>query len=110
MKKFLVIYYAPAEAMGKMATATDEEKMASMKPWMDWKAAHDANIVDFGAPLMPGTGRGKEGAWTQSSKEVSGYSIIQGSDLETTKALFADHPHIAWAPNCTLEIYEYAQM
>ena len=26
MKKFLIIYNAPAEAMAKMATATEEEK------------------------------------------------------------------------------------
>ncbi len=110
MKKFLVIYYAPAEAIGKLATATEEVKNASLIPWMAWKAAHDVNIVDFGAPLMPGVGRGKEAEWTQSTKEVSGYSIVQGSDLESTKAMFADHPHVAWAPNCSIGIYEYAPM
>ena len=35
MKKFLVIYHAPAEAMEMMANASPEEKAEGMKPWME---------------------------------------------------------------------------
>ncbi len=39
MKKFLVLYYAPAaEAMKMMGNATPEQKADGMKPWMEWAA------------------------------------------------------------------------
>ena len=110
MKKFIVIYHAPAEAMAQMATMTDEQKAKGMEAWMAWKAKHDGHIVDFGAPLMGGQSLDASGAWNGSGKEVSGYSIIQGESAEAVKSIFGDHPHLGWAPGATIELHECIAM
>ena len=110
MKKFLVVYYAPREAWGKMADATEEEKQAGMKPWMDWKESMGANMIDFGAPLMPGQRFKASGLPGMANPELTGYSIIQAADKEAAKNAVKDHPHLKWTPECSLEVYEFAKM
>lgn len=34
MKKFIVTYHAPIEALAKMGEATPEQREEGMKPWM----------------------------------------------------------------------------
>jgi len=36
MKKFIVIYHAPDEAIQQMGNSTPEELKAGMEPWMVW--------------------------------------------------------------------------
>ncbi|MDH3651541.1 MAG: YciI family protein [Saprospiraceae bacterium] len=110
MKKFLVIYHAPPEAMAKMATATPEEKMAGMKPWMEWKESVGDKLVDFGAPLMPGQRLLPDGTTAQSTKEVTGYSMIQAADIDEAKSLLKNHPHLAWTGGCDIEVHECIPM
>ena len=82
MKNFIVIYHAPAEAMAAMAEATPEQKMEGMKPWMAWKDSVGDKMVDFGAPLMPGLRLLPDGTTENSTKEVTGYSILKAEDIE----------------------------
>ncbi len=110
MKQFLVVYYAPAQEVSKLGTATPEEKMASLKPWMDWKADNEENVINFGAPLIPGQGRSANADWQPSNKEVSGFSIVQGENIEAVKEMCNNHPHLAWGPDCHLGVYEFAAM
>lgn len=110
MKKNLVIYHAPAEAMAQMATATEEDKMKSMEAWMSWKAKSGEAVLDFGAPLKSGqaTSEGKD--WANSAKGVSGYSFIQGENEEKVQKLFTDHPHLSWHPQASIEVHEVIPM
>lgn len=110
MKKYLAIYYSPAEAMEKMATATPEEKMAGMAPWMAWKEKAGNAIVDFGAPLMGGQGTADGNNWSNSNKEVSGYGIVEAESMDAAKELFKDHPHLPWHPDTKIGIYEMVNM
>ena len=110
MKKFLVIYHAPAEAMTKMATATDEEKMEGMKPWMAWKDEIGDKLLDFGAPLMPGQRLLPDGTVQDSTKEVTGYSMIQANDMDEAKSLLKTHPHLKWIGGCDIEVHEFGRM
>ncbi len=110
MKKFLVIYHAPAEAMAQMSTATDEEKAKGMEAWMAWKAKSGDAVVDFGNPLMSGNATAEGNSWTQSDKGVSGYSIIQGESSEQVQGLFTDHPHLSWHPQASIEVHEVIPM
>ena len=89
MKKFLAIYHDTPEAMEQMASATDAQKAEVMNLWMQWKANNEHHVVDFGAPLMPGTLMG--GAKTAGT--VSGYSVLQAESLEAVKEACKDHPH-----------------
>ena len=110
MKKFVAIYNAPAEAMAKMATATDEEKAAGMKPWMAWKDALGEKLVDMGNPFMPGQRLTSGGEANASGTEITGYSIVQASDLDEAKSLFRNHPHLGWTDGCTIDLHECVNM
>ena len=110
MKKFVAIYYAPAEAMAKMGTTSEEDKAKGMEAWMAWKAKAGDAIVDFGAPLMGGQELSASGGWSGNGREVSGYSILQGESIEAVRALFEGHPHLSWAPGCSIQVSECVSM
>lgn len=110
MKKFTVIYYAPAEAMASMATATPEEKAAGMKPWMDWMAKVGEKLVDGGSPFMPGERIESNGSSKPSNSEITGYSILEATDMAEAKSLLEGHPHLAWWDGCAIEVLECIPM
>ena len=108
MKKYLLIYHAPAEVMAGMATATDEQKAESMKPWFAWKDKLGDQLVDFGAPLMGGQRLLPDGSSKDSTKEVTGYSIIKANSMEDAKTLLSGHPHLHGG--CDIEVHETIAM
>ncbi len=110
MKKFIAIYHAAPEAMAQMAQATPEQKEEGLQYWMAWKEKSGNAIVDFGAPLMGGTAISPSGEKTTSTKQVSGYSIIQANEVEAAQALFNGHPHLGWHPAATIEVHEFIEM
>jgi hypothetical protein len=110
MKKFIVIYHAPAEAMEMMANATEEQKMEGMKPWFAWKEEVGEKLVDFGSPLWGGTRLLPDGNQKPSTKEVTGYSIIQANDMNEAKSLLSTHPHLKWTGGCDIEVHECVEM
>ena len=110
MTKFVVQYYSPAEAMAKMATATEEEKMEGMKPWMAWNEKYKDNILDLGAPMMGVARIESDGSQTQAVGAATGFTIIQAENLDEAKAMMDGHPHLGWAPGCAIELYECMEM
>ncbi len=110
MKKFIVIYHAPAEAMEGMANATPEEMAEGMKPWMEWAARCGSQLVDMGTPLMGGIRLSPDGGANPSDKEVTGYSVLQAENMEGAKALLQGHPHLNWQGGCSIEVHESAPL
>ena len=110
MKKFIAVYYAPAEAMAAMANITPEQAAEGMKPWFAWKEKCGDAVVDFGSPLMPGNRIEPSGSWSASTAQVTGFSILQGGSLDEVKAFFDGHPHLSWAPGCAIDVHEFAPM
>ncbi len=110
MKKFMITYYAPADAIAQMGTATEEEKMAGMAQWMKWKDSVGDALIDFGNPLMNGEKIGTDGSFSRTSNEVSGYSIMQGDSIDAIKDLVASHPHLQWTDGCSIEVHECIDM
>ena len=107
MKKFLVTYHAPADAMRRPEDITPEQQAAGMKMWTDWFVKCEGHIVDMGAPLMNSQSQAVDGGFTSGTKLFSGYSIIQATDLEEAKSLMQGHPHTSgWSKDATLEIHE----
>ena len=49
MKKFIVIYHAPMDAMQQMASVTKEEQAKGMEAWMVWARKCGDKLVDLGA-------------------------------------------------------------
>jgi hypothetical protein len=104
MEKFLVLYYAPAEAMQSMSTATPEEKEAGMGEWMKWKEMAGDAIIDFGSPLMPGEIKSGSGDFAPEMNEITGYSIMQANSMAELKEKLASHPHLHWWEGCKIEV------
>ena len=105
MKKFIVIYYAPAELMEGMSNATPEEMQKGMEAWMAWAAKCGDGLVDLGTPLANGSSVTPAGS-SASSKDVTGYSILQAESMEAAQQMLQGHPHLGWGAGCEIEVYE----
>lgn len=110
MKKYIVTYHAPAEALAQMGEATPEQREEGMKPWMAWAAKCGDKLVDLGSPLMGGLKLSPGGGSANSQREVCGYSILQADNMDDAKSLMDGHPHLEWMGECEIEIHESMPM
>lgn len=107
MKKFLVIYHAPNDAMQQMGQASPEDQQKGMEAWMQWAQRTGPKLKDLGAPLMGGQSVGVDGSAKASDKQVSGYSIIEAENMDEAKRMLDSHPHISgWNKDATIELHE----
>lgn len=109
MKQYLVIYYAPKEAMESMQDITEEQAIEGMKPWYEWMQNVGEKLLDGGNPF----GEGWEITPTEklpSEKMVSGYSMLQAEDIDDAMKLLDGHPHFNWFEGCSLGLYEITPM
>src|ERR1051325_2118103 len=104
MKKFLVIYHAPASLQKSVKKLTPAQKAEGMKVWMDWFKSCGSNLVDMGQPLANGKTFRKGSPVGNSTKNASGYSIIQAKDLNAAKAMMKNHPHTMWSKQASIEV------
>jgi hypothetical protein len=106
MKKFIVIYHAPMDALKQMESMTKEQQAEGMKGWMVWASKCGNKLVDLGAPLTGGQKVNPDGTAAASNKDVCGYSILQAKDMDEAKALLQGHPHLGWNAVCSIELHE----
>lgn len=104
MKKFLVLYHAPAGAFEQMMKATPEQQEAGMKAWMSWGDKAKASIVDMGAPLAKGQKVTPAGA-SDHKNDLGGYSLMQAESKEALVKVLDGHPHFMM-PDGWIEIVE----
>lgn len=103
MKKFLLQYFSTEAAHIHTAEMAPEEMQAAMGKWMAWAERCGDNLVEMGAPLMPGKTIGSD-----ISTPISGFSIIQAADDAGAEALCENHPHLEWHPDHSLAINAFA--
>src|SRR5450432_3798080 len=108
MKKFLVLYRAPATSFELMMKATPEQQKAGMAAWMAWGQSSASSIVDMGAPLGKSLRVTKAEA-TPAANDLGGYSILQAESKEALAATLKGHPHFL-TPDGTIEIIEVMPM
>lgn len=106
MKKFIVIYHAPVDAMQQTEGSSKEDMDNGMEAWMAWARKCGDNLVDLGTPLGNGQKLFPGGASADSDRQVAGYSILQADNLEEAEGLLKDHPHLQWNSACEIEIHE----
>ncbi len=107
MKKFIVLYHVPKEAMAQTMNLTPEQQAKGMEMWAQWAQKCGNNLHDMGSPLMNGQQLSSDGSTRESAKNVSGYSILQAENMEAAKAMLNGHPHISgWNPDATIEVHE----
>ena len=106
MKKFIVTYHAPVDAIAQTANASPEDQAKGMEAWMTWAKDCGDNLVDLGSPLVNGQQLTSDGNTQNSDNNVSGYSILQAEDMDEAKALLVNHPHLSWDDACSIEVHE----
>jgi hypothetical protein len=105
MKKFLVLYLAPARVLEEwMQTDEAIRKPAEAKMKEDW----DAWMSEHGAMLKETAGAGstkrvtKEGV-TDTKNDIMMYSLAEAESHEEVAKAFENHPHFG-IPEATIEI------
>ena len=102
MQKYLVLYYATADAMQAMVNSTPEDMQAVMGAWKAWADRCGDALVEM-SPLSPG-GRMSASGSSANEMGVVTYSVLQAESLESAQALLADHPHLG-IEGCGIEVY-----
>ena len=105
MKKYLVLYNMPTYFVEMAKNADPAEMKAGMEAWMAWFARCGDQLVDMGTQLSGGRRLTASGS-SPSQRNVVCYSIVQAESMEAAEALLADHPHLAWSPDCEIEVHE----
>ena len=106
MKKYIVIYHAPTEAMQPNENATEEDMKKGMEQWMVWAEKCGDKLVDMGTPLAGGIRLSPGGSSSASDKNAVGYSILSAANMDEAQSLMDNHPHLNWAAGCEIEIHE----
>ena len=106
MKKYIVIYHAPAEAMQPNENASEEDMKKGMEQWMVWAEKCGDGLVDMGTPLGGGQKLLPDGSSKNSSGQAVGYSVLQAENMDAAKAMLMGHPHLAWNGACVIEVYQ----
>jgi hypothetical protein len=108
MKKFLVLYNMPSEAMAKMmAEQPFSEQKDEVEKWKKWMDSHDSNFLDQGNPVGKNT-RIKAGGGMSVSNEVGGYSIIAADSMDAAVELLQGSPHLEF-PDSYIEVMEIVE-
>lgn len=106
MKKFLVLYLAPAhvlEAWKKTPEETRkpaEEKM--QREWKQWMGDHAKMFADFGAGVGK-TKRINTSGSADSRNDIMLYSIVEAESHEAAAKSFEGHPHLQ-IPESSIEV------
>jgi len=108
MKKFLVLYKAPASSFEQMMKATPEQQKAGMDAWNAWGKKAAGSIVDMGAPLGKSL-RVTAGGASPTVNDLGGFSILQADSKEALAETMKGHPHFK-TPEGTIEIVELMPM
>ena len=108
MKKYLVMYMAPATVIDewkKTDPAKREEAEKKMSAdWQEWMKEHKEHFADFGAgagKTMRVTSEGVE----PMRNDIMLYAIVQSDSHDEAAELFHDHPHLS-IPQSWIEVME----
>ncbi|MRX43965.1 YciI family protein [Agromyces kandeliae] len=104
MARFVFVYHAPMTP-ADATPPTDEQTAAVMGEWMDWAAKVGDDMVDFGTPLAEGVRVSSDGSTAPSTREVSGYTVIDAADMDAALALAKEHPHLKMPGGCEIEVH-----
>jgi hypothetical protein len=107
MKKFLVLYLAPASVLEEWSkTDPDKRKTAEEKmrgDWNKWTSDHAKMITDTGAGGK--TKRVSSSGTSDTKNDIMLYSFIEAESHEAAAKSFESHPHLQ-IPQSSIEVME----
>jgi len=111
MKKFLVLYLAPAAVIEEWSKTDPtkkkdaEEKMQG--EWRKWMSDHAAMILDMGSGGK--TKRVLSTGTSDAKNDIVLYSFIEAQSHEAAAKSFESHPHLQ-IPQSSIEVMEVRPM
>jgi hypothetical protein len=107
LKRFLVLYLAPAEVLSDWAKTDPsikkaaEEKMRS--DWQRWMNDHARmiTVTEAGGKTKAITGAGVE----DTKNDIMLYSIVEAENHDVAARAFAKHPHLE-IPRSSIQVME----
>ena len=111
MKKFLVLYLAPASVIADWSkTDPDKRKVAEEKmrgDWIKWMGDHPKMITDTG---VGGKTKRVSSSGTHDTKnDIMLYSFVEADSHEAAAKSFESHPHLQ-IPQSSIEVMEIRPM
>ena len=91
MPQFMMVYKGEATDMADMS---EEEGAAVMAKWGVWMEKVGPALSDIGTPFGPGSSVVDDGS-SGTALSLTGYSIVEASDMEAAEALADGHPYLS---------------
>jgi hypothetical protein len=108
MKKFLVLYLAPARVIDEWKKTDPQQRKGAEEKmqadWKKWMADHAKMFADMGA----GVGKTKRVApkgTSDTRNDIMLYAIVEAASHEAAAQSFEGHPHLG-IPEAFIEIME----
>jgi hypothetical protein len=109
MKTFLAIYTGSPAGMAAWHALDPDTRAArerdGMAAWGAWVAAHEADLVDGGAPLGK-TLRVTPDGIAPIRNAMAAFSLVRAETHEAAAKLFEGHPHFTVFPGDGIEVME----
>ncbi|MGC2458571.1 MAG: hypothetical protein WA435_11320 [Gallionellaceae bacterium] len=111
MKKYVVLYLAPASVLDEWAkTDPEKKKVAEEKmraEWSAWMGTHSKMFIstDAGGKTKRVTSSGV----SDTRNDIMLYSIVEATSHEAAAKSFENHPHLQ-IPQSSIEIMEIRPM
>ena len=103
MPKYIMLYRGEATDMADMSEEQAQEVMAK---WATWIGGVGPALSDIGSPFGPGTSQVDDGS-SGTALSLTGYSIVEATDLAGAEALTAGHPYLSDSKgDYAIDVYE----
>ena len=79
------------------------KQQAGMVAWMAWVEGNQSAVVSIGGPLGK-TKKVSPSGITDTSNEMSAYTVVRAESHEAAARLFDQHPHFSIFPGDAVEI------
>ena len=107
MKKFLVLYLAPASVLADWAKTDPEKRKAAEDKmrgdWNKWMSDHASMISDTAAGGK--TKRVSSNGVSDARNDIMLYSFVEAESHEAAAKAFESHPHLQ-IPQSSIEVME----
>jgi len=108
MSKYLIVYHSPTNPSME-AAPPDVDVDAEMKAWMAWGEGLGEHLSDFGSPVGGGVHVAPDGATSDSTLDVSGYSFVEAANMDEALSFTKNHPHLKF-PGAAIEVHEVQEL
>ena len=79
---------------------------ASHEGWPEWFAQVGEALVDVGSPMFNGHAVRADGALSDRTADLNGYSLVRADDLQAVRELVREHPFLRASNENSIEIFE----